>query len=248
MASLLQEPVCEAVNALLAGKDQVTILEAGCGSASQIEFKAKVHAVGIDISAEELEKNGAVQEKILGDIQDYPLPEGEFDAIVCWMVLEHLPRPSEALANLFRAAKPGGIVILGFPNLASIKGMVTKFTPFWFHTLFYRLMRYQSRHFPTYLRAAILPERLIRFAEGNGFSPAFYRLAEGGVSKKLRSRYRLANAALRAVDSGLRIASFGQWRTALLDECAVILQKCPSPAGNGRSSLVPDHTQVAAGR
>jgi len=226
MASLLQQPVCEAANALLAGRDHIKVLEAGCGSASQIEFKSAVHVVGIDISADELEKNGAVQEKLLGDIQDYPLPEGEFDAIVCWMVLEHLSRPKDALANMFRAAKPGGIVILGFPNLASLKGMVTKFTPFWFHTLFYRMMRYKSRHFPTYLRASILPDRLIRFAQDNGFSPAFCQLAEGGVAKKLRSRSGLAELAFSAVDSTVRLVSLGKWQSALLDECAMILKKC----------------------
>lgn len=229
MPSLLQKPVSEAVNALLGGKDRIRVLEAGCGSASQIEFKASVYAVGIDISPEELEKNAVVHERILGDIQAYPLPEAEFDAIVCWMVLEHLPRPKDALANLFRAAKPGGIVILGFPNFASIKGLVTKFTPFWFHVLFYRMMHYKSRHFPTYLRAAILPNRLTQFAEDNGFVTAFLRLAEGGVSKRLRSRSRFVDLGFSIVNRVLRLASFGRWQSALLDECAVILQKCPKP-------------------
>ena len=162
------------------------MLEAGCGSASKIQFKAVVHAVGIDISAEELERN-AVQEEILGDIQDYSLPKEDFDVVVCWMVLEHLSRPQKAMSNLFRAVKPGGIVVLGFPNLASIKGVATKFTPFWFHTLFYRWMHYKSRHFPTYLRVEILPHRLIRFAQDNGFSLVYCNLAEGGVVKKLEA-------------------------------------------------------------
>jgi len=225
MASLLQKPVCEAVNAILNGKDHIRVLEAGCGSASQINFAPLVHAVGIDIEAGELEKNAAVQEKILGDIQDYPLPKEDFDVVVCWMVLEHLSRPKDALTNLFRTVKPGGIVILGFPNLASIKGLVTKFTPFWFHKLFYRLMRYKSRHFPTYLRAAILPQRLIRFARDNGFSAAFYQLAEGGVAKKLRSRSSLADLGFSGIDRTARLVSFGSWQSALLDECAVILKK-----------------------
>src|SRR5215475_14175326 len=200
MASLMQKPVCEAANALLRGRDRIRVLEAGCGSASQIKFTAQVHAVGIDIEADELEKNAAVQEKILGDIQDYPLPKEDFDVVVCWMVLEHLSRPKDALANLFRTAKPGGIVILGFPNLASIKGLVTKFTPFWFHKVFYQLMHYESRHFPTYLRTSILPGTQIRYAQDSGFSPVFYQLAEGGVAKKLRSRSGLADLAFSGID------------------------------------------------
>jgi ubiquinone/menaquinone biosynthesis C-methylase UbiE len=225
MASLLQEPVCDAVNSLLAGKDEIKVLEAGCGSASQIKFNAKTHVVGIDLSPEELANNDAVDERILGDLQDDLLPQDDFDVVVCWMVLEHLARPKAALANMFRAAKPGGIVVLGFPNLASIKGLVTKFTPFWFHELFYRFMRHSSRHFPTYLRASILPDRLIRFAEENGMSPAFCQLAEGGVAKKLRRRYGVADVAFSAMNLAARVVSFGRWQTALLDECAVILQK-----------------------
>jgi len=225
MTSFLQQPVCEAANVLLEGKRCIKLLEAGCGSASQLQFKPAVYAVGIDISAEELEKNGAVQEKILGDIQCYPLPKEDFDVIVCWMVLEHLPRPKDALANFFRAVKPGGLLILGFPNLASIKGLVTKFTPFWFHEMFYRLMRYKSRHFPTYLRPAILPRRLIWFAENHGFSAPFFRMAEGGVARKLRGRFVLADKAFCAVDRTMRILSFGKCQSTLLDECALILKK-----------------------
>ena len=226
MASLLQKPVSETVNVLLTGRDKIRVLEAGCGSASQIKFKAEIYAVGIDISADELEKNGAVHDKILGDIQDYPLPKEDFDVIVCWMVLEHLSRPDDALANIFRATKPGGIVVLGFPNLASIKGLVTKFTPFWFHELFYRFMQYQSHHFPTYLRPSILPERLVQFAEDNGLLVEFCKLAEGGVSKRLRGRSAIINLGFSALDQAARLFSMGKWQSALLDECAVVLRKC----------------------
>ncbi len=225
MPPLLHEQVCEAANAVLNGKSHIKVLEAGCGSASRMRFNAGVHTVGIDISEEELAKNTAVHDRILGDIQDYPLPSGEFDVVVCWMVLEHLSRPRDALANLFRAVKPGGLVILAFPNPASIKGIVTKFTPFWFHRAFYRVMRYKSRHFPTYLRSEILPERVIRLAKENGFSLAFYRLAEGNVPKKFRERFKLANLAFPVIDSVGRLVSLGRWQTALLDECAIVIQK-----------------------
>lgn len=226
MASLLQKPVSDTVNTLLAGKDKIRVLEAGCGSASQIKFDAQMYVVGIDISADELEKNGVVHERILGDIQDYPLRKEDFDVVICWMVLEHLSRPNAALANMFRAVKPGGIVVLGFPNLASIKGLVTKFTPFWFHELFYRFMKYKSLHFPTHLRASILPDRLIKFAKDNGMSREFCTVVEGGVSKRLRGRFATVDVGFSALDRATRLLSLGQWKSALLDECAIVLRKC----------------------
>jgi ubiquinone/menaquinone biosynthesis C-methylase UbiE len=212
-------------NSLLESKSHIKLLEAGCGSASHFMFKAEVHAVGIDISQQQLEQNSTEHEKILGDIQDYPLPKENFDVVVCWMVLEHLPRPKEALLNMFASVKPGGLVILGFPNVLSFKGILTKLTPFWVHRLFYQLMGDKWRHFPTCLRLAIQPERLSRFAEDNGFSIAFCKLEEGPVPRWVRSRFWLADVAFRVLNSVVQVVSFGMWQSFLLDDCAMILRK-----------------------
>jgi len=130
------DKLAETADLLLDGKSHIKLLEAGCGSASRIKFRAQVHAVGVDISQEELDKNKTVHEKILGDLQTYPLPEQEFDVVICWDVIEHLPNPRAALHNMFRAVKPLGLVILGFPNLLSIKGVMTKLPPSGFTSSF----------------------------------------------------------------------------------------------------------------
>jgi len=221
----LEEVVCEIANSLLDGKRHIRLLEAGCGSMSHVHFEAEVHAVGIDISKQQLAQNSAVREKILGDIQKYPLPKEEFDVVVCWMVLEHLPRPKEALLNMFGSVKPRGLVILGFPNLLSFKGIVTKVTPFWFHRLFYKFLRYKSRHFPTYLRVAILPNKIMRLAEDNGLSIAFCRIVEGGVVQKVRNRFWLVDVTFRVLDLVVQIVSCGKAQSLLLDKCAIILRK-----------------------
>jgi 2-polyprenyl-3-methyl-5-hydroxy-6-metoxy-1,4-benzoquinol methylase len=221
----LEQHICEKANALLEGKTHIRLLEAGCGSASHIRFNADVHAVGIDISQEELEKNTSVQEKLQGDIQEYSFPRDEFDVVICWMVLEHLSRPKAAMLNLSRAVRPQGLLILGFPNLYSVKGIVTKSTPFWFHEQFYKLMRYKSRHFPTFLRRDILPKNVVRFAEENGFSVEVCSLVEGGVSKRVRSRFRIVDWAFSSLDAMVRVLSFGAMQSPLLDNCGMILRK-----------------------
>jgi len=224
----LEQQVGDTANLLLKDKSSIKLLEAGCGSASHIQFNAEIHAVGIDISGEELEKNTSVHEKILGDIQEYSLPHEEFDVVICWMVLEHLPRPKDALINLSRAVRPQGLLILGFPNLLSIKGIVTKLTPFWFHEQFYKFMRYKSRHFPTFLRADILPKNVVHFAENNGFTVELCKLVEGGVSKKVRGRFRVVDWAFSGIDAITRTLSFGEMQSPLLDNCAVVLRKRPN--------------------
>lgn len=224
-AADLEGEVSDAVNLLLNGKSRIKLLEAGCGSATHIKFDACVYAVGVDVSSEELAKNSTVHEKILGDIQSCRLPEQEFDVVICWMVLEHLSHPANALRNLFRAVMPQGLLILGFPNLLSIKGAVTKLTPFWFHELYYHYMRYTSRHFPTYLRAEILPKRVMRMGLENGFSVEYCKLVQGAVTEKARKRFRLVDLTFSAIDGASRAVSLGKLPSPLLDNCGLILRK-----------------------
>jgi len=49
-----------------------------------------------------------------------PPLEGEFDAIVCADVLEHLRDPAGALATLRRALARGGQVVISMPNVAHL--------------------------------------------------------------------------------------------------------------------------------
>jgi SAM-dependent methyltransferase len=231
------EFIGEMTNSLLQGKNRINLLEAGCGSASHFKFDAEVHTVGIDISRQQLEQNPALHERILGDIQDYPLPKEKFDVAVCWMVLEHLPRPKQALLNLFSSIKPGGLLILGIPNVFSFKGIVTKVTPFWFHRLFYHFMADGWLHFPTCLRLAIQPDRIKRFAEDNGFSTAVCKLEEGPVPRWFRSRFWLADVAFRVANSVALVITLGKWQSGLLDDCAIILRRHEECSGSRQVSL-----------
>jgi SAM-dependent methyltransferase len=221
----LEQEVCDFCNPLLRTKDRIRMLEAGCGSGSHVEFESIVDCVGIDISREQLDRNTTVQEKILGDIQDYPLPKEEFDVAVCWWVLEHLSRPRNALANLFGSVRPGGLVILAFPNLLSFKGLVTKFTPFWFHKFFYHFTKISADAFPTHFRVAILPRNVARFAQENGFSVLYFKLGEGRVTERIRTTSCLAGRTFALVDSVLKTISFGKLDSLLLDCCVMVLVK-----------------------
>lgn len=49
------------------------------------------------------------------DLTAIPVEDGRFDRIVCNQVLEHLPEPPRAMAELFRVTAPGGTVFLSAP-------------------------------------------------------------------------------------------------------------------------------------
>jgi 2-polyprenyl-3-methyl-5-hydroxy-6-metoxy-1,4-benzoquinol methylase len=45
-----------------------------------------------------------------------PFAAGEFDVVLCNHVIEHVPAPQAAAAELVRVLRPGGMVIVGVPN------------------------------------------------------------------------------------------------------------------------------------
>ncbi|MBN1816161.1 MAG: class I SAM-dependent methyltransferase [Sedimentisphaerales bacterium] len=162
--------------------DRPVILEAGCGSRSHVAFPAASRMVGIDISEKQLVRNDALQERIMGDIQDYDFAPGSFDAIICWDVLEHLKEPTRALDRFFDAIRANGLVILGLPNILSLWGLTTKYSPYWLHVWFYRKVfkkqeagRDDNPPFLTYLRWSLAPGALQCYAQGRGLSVALYR-------------------------------------------------------------------------
>jgi SAM-dependent methyltransferase len=49
------------------------------------------------------------------NIADIPLPDDQFDCVICYHVLEHIPDDQKAMRELFRVLKPGGWAILQSP-------------------------------------------------------------------------------------------------------------------------------------
>ena len=56
------------------------------------------------------------------DLQDLALPDACLDVVLTPHVLEHVPDPDRALAELFRVLRPGGAVLLQVPLPQSVTG------------------------------------------------------------------------------------------------------------------------------
>lgn len=106
------------------------ILDCGCGTG---EFTCWYAAQGnamtaIDLSGPSIERAKAYAEQNgLADRIDFrkmsvlemDLPENSFDIVYSYGVLHHTPDPQRGFANMVRACKPGGIVIVSVYSLYS---------------------------------------------------------------------------------------------------------------------------------
>ncbi|MGQ9512012.1 class I SAM-dependent methyltransferase [Thermodesulfitimonas sp.] len=103
------------------------ILDAGCGTGLLTKELAACGAsvTGIDISPAMLavarEKTRGFRNVVLAqaDVTALPLPSNAFHGVVCFTVLEFVPRPEEALREMWRVLKPGGRMVLGVLNALS---------------------------------------------------------------------------------------------------------------------------------
>jgi SAM-dependent methyltransferase len=190
------------------------VLDAGCGGGDFYAAYPDAYVIGIDLDEEALSRNSRADERIVGDLRSYPFEPNSFDAIICHDVLEHISNPAAVLRNFAEWVRPGGTISLGFPNVLSGKGLVTKLTPHSFHVWFYRAILGSAKAgtpgygpYKTYLRFAISPILLRRTAPRLGVQVESVNLHNGD----LRPRSRVLTALMRPF--------------LLRSECSIVLRK-----------------------
>ena len=117
------------------------ILEAGCGQFWPLDLKGiqfTITGVDIDKGALQLRRTqyNDLSEMIVGDLRSVDLEKNRYDVIYNSYVLEHIDGAERVLEKFSNWLKPGGILILRMPDRNSVRGFVTRITPFWFH-MFY---------------------------------------------------------------------------------------------------------------
>ncbi len=179
---------------------EFTILEAGCGRLSHWEYPAGTAVTGLDISQDQLDRNERVQKKFLGDVQTWETGR-QWNVVASVYVLEHIDDPRRAVTNMLSWTRPGGLLVLAVPNALSLKGLVTKFTPFGFHGWFYRNI-YRRPHaiFPTVMDWSITPANLRRQLAGHAI--VLERFDTETLSRVFNIPYQFLVGLLRVVTLG----------------------------------------------
>jgi SAM-dependent methyltransferase len=71
---------------------------------------------------------------IIGDVMKMDLPDANEDVVVCLAVLEHVPRPWDAVSEMRRVLKPGGTLLLYVPFLSPYHAMPGYYGDFFRYT------------------------------------------------------------------------------------------------------------------
>ena len=120
--------IAEAVGRYARGR----LLDVGCGArpyARELAEKAG-KVVGLECDRR---RYADAPPQVWGDALDLPFLEESFDTVFSSQVLEHLPEPARAMAEISRVLRPGGFLILTAPHIWGIHEEPNdffRFTPF----------------------------------------------------------------------------------------------------------------------
>lgn len=136
------------------------LLDAGAGRG---RFVAAAARAGYTASGLEPSQRGALAAAEIGanveraSIEDATIEAASLDVVSIWHVLEHLDAPGTALTRIAEWLRPGGLLLVGVPNLASLQARLG--VEYWYHLDV-------PRH-----RVHFTPAGLLTLLRASGFTP-----------------------------------------------------------------------------
>ncbi len=115
--SLARDRLHRHLSAAIAAYARGDCLDAGSGRSP---YKRLLAARGQSVLSIDIEDRSG-QLDLIADVQNlHALHDDSFDTVLCSQVLEHVPRPWDALAEMARVLRPGGRLLLTVPHLSMI--------------------------------------------------------------------------------------------------------------------------------
>ncbi len=161
------------------------VLDAGCGTGHNsryaLSLRPDLKMTGLDIDPSFKKQVPKGVAFVPGDVNHLKFKDGSFDAIVCFHLIEHLPDPRRAVAELRRVLKKGGLVFVEAPH------WVCSFLPigtnFWDDPTHLRPHSKASfaELFKEFSVACLETDEPIMF-----FMPELYNIPQGGLTNLIR--------------------------------------------------------------
>lgn len=119
----------------LAGARPGRVLDIGCGRGHLLRaFQLR----GWEVTGTEMSESAAAYARQhlklpvrIGNIAEMDLAAGGFDVVIMWHVLEHFERVGDALREVHRLLRPGGVFFVAVPNFGSLEARAAQDK--WFH-------------------------------------------------------------------------------------------------------------------
>lgn len=174
----------------IAALDPGRVLDIGCGPGwllSAIDDAWDKH--GVELSAAAADHASQYGEILVGPFENARYPDGSFDLIVMYHVIEHLPDPVGALRRARALLRPGGRAVIGTPDFDS--GCARRFgnryrmlhdpthISLFSNDSMHRCLRdnglrIDGVEYPYFATQWFNRENLLRMLETGGISPPFY--------------------------------------------------------------------------
>jgi len=226
------------------------ILDIGCARAHMLSMARDKgwDAYGLEYNAESARhaREGRGLDVRTGNVWDAGFPEGFFDVITIWHVIEHLKDPFRTIQECAKLLRPGGILVVSIPNFDSWQSRLSG--RWWFHLdVPFHLYHFSARNF-----GALLEREGFRIA-----GPAHFSLEFGpyGVLQSLLNRLTLSHNLLyealktRSLRTGkggtgtmLRLA-FSLLSLPVMLPLSLVMSVSESIAGSGGSILFVAHRE-----
>jgi len=106
------------------GQHGARLLEIGSGLGHLVaQLEDSFETYGMDLNHWAVrESKSVIKETVLqtASAEEIPFADGTFGVVIIKHIVEHLPNPEKAIAEIGRVTAPGGILILATPNLDSL--------------------------------------------------------------------------------------------------------------------------------
>jgi SAM-dependent methyltransferase len=200
------------------GARPVCIYEAGGGSTSYIPLDGLnvTKITLVDIDPRQVERNDIAHETIIGDLQTIELPGESFDLVICYNVIEHLPRLPDALERLARVVKRGGLIVIGAPVPKSLNGLAARFTPHVVHVWICKhLLKWPDAGkpgcapFPVAYHRLADPHVLQAHMKRLGLQPVYFCAYLGSLIEEIERKNPLLGRLIIGATNVVHWASFG---------------------------------------
>jgi SAM-dependent methyltransferase len=200
------------------GRRPISVYEAGGGSTSYIRLDGLnvARIAVVDIDPHQVARNDIAHETIVGDLQTIELPAASFDLVICYNVIEHLPRLRDALERMSRVVKRGGLIVIGAPMPMSLNGLAARFTPHFVHVWICRyLLKWADAGkpgcapFPVAYHPLVEPRALQAHAKRLGLESVYFCAYFGSLIEEIGCKSPLLGRMLVGAANLIKAVTFG---------------------------------------